>query len=252
MSQTGNSKTAIGERISDLEISYDRLAPHFRSYSKTRAAYLSAIDGIILQRISPEARSLLDVGSGDGFRAARLAASRSFSRFVLSDPSEEMVVCCRRQTATEVWQVGAEDLPDTAERFDVITCLWNVLGLVANAAERAEALQRMRSLLSVRGQLFLDVNNRYNARAYGWLSTFGRKSRDLLYPSETNGDVTFSWRVGEKLIASRGHVFRPSEVMGLIEGSGLKVKARHVIDYQTGERRRFTFTGQLFYELVKK
>ncbi|HEV7857590.1 MAG TPA: methyltransferase domain-containing protein [Pyrinomonadaceae bacterium] len=236
----------------NLDTSYDRLSPYFRSYSETRAAYLSAVDRIILQRISPQANSLLDVGSGDGLRAARLAAALSLPRLVLSDPSEKMADRCRLQPAASVWPVAAEDLPDAGERFDVITCLWNVLGLVANSAQRVAALRKMGALLSAQGQLFLDVNNRYNARAYGWLPAFGRAIYDLLRPSELNGDVSFSWQIGETLIHSSGHVFRPAEMSGLIESAGLKVRRRSVVDYQTGERRRFVFEGQLFYELAKK
>jgi 2-polyprenyl-3-methyl-5-hydroxy-6-metoxy-1,4-benzoquinol methylase len=195
---------------------------------------------------------LLDVGSGDGLRAARLAAALSLPRLVLSDPSEKMADRCRLQPAASVWPVAAEDLPDAGERFDVITCLWNVLGLVANSAQRVAALRKMGALLSAQGQLFLDVNNRYNARAYGWLPAFGRAIYDLLRPSELNGDVSFSWQIGETLIHSSGHVFRPAEMSGLIESAGLKVRRRSVVDYQTGERRRFVFEGQLFYELAKK
>jgi 2-polyprenyl-3-methyl-5-hydroxy-6-metoxy-1,4-benzoquinol methylase len=195
---------------------------------------------------------LLDVGSGDGFRAARLASALSLSRLVLSDPSEKMADCCRRQHAASVWPAAAEDLPDAGERFDVVTCLWNVLGLVADSAQRVAALRKMGSLLSAQGQLFLDVNNRYNARAYGWLPVFGRAIYDLLRPSDLNGDVSFSWQVGERLIHSSGHVFRPAEMSGLIESAGLKVVRRYVVDYRTGERRRFVFEGQLLYELAKK
>jgi 2-polyprenyl-3-methyl-5-hydroxy-6-metoxy-1,4-benzoquinol methylase len=252
MSKVKNSETEPDEETAQMETSYDRLAPYFRSYSQTRAAYLSAVDRIILQRISPHAKSLLDVGSGDGVRATRLASAHTLSRLVLSDPSEEMATRCRRQPATDVWPVAAEDLPDTMERFDIITCLWNVLGLIANSAKRVQALQKMRSLLSTQGQIFLDVSNRYNARAYGWLPTFGRALYDLFYSPETNGDVSFSWQIGERLIHSRGHVFRPGEMRGLIESAGLKVNQRYIVDYQTGAQRRFVFEGQLFYELVKK
>lgn len=236
-----------------LEKSYDHLAPHFRAYSEARAAYLGSIDRLILRRLPAGATSLLDVGSGDGVRAARLAARCSVSRLVLSDPSEEMVNSCRGlEGAAEVWHVAAEELPYVTERFDIITCLWNVLGLVSGAGQRAEALRRMRSLLSPEGRIFLDVNNRYNARAYGRLRTAGRVLYDLLRPSDANGDVSFSWRVGGKAIETRGHVFRPGEMKRLIEKSGLKVTARHVVDYETGELRGSTFAGQLFYELTKQ
>jgi SAM-dependent methyltransferase len=236
-----------------LEKSYDKLAQHFRSYSEVRAAYLGAIDRLILWRVPAGATSLLDVGSGDGVRAARLAARCSVSRLILSDPSEEMASRCRLlEGVTNVWRVAAEELPNAGERFDIITCLWNVLGLVSDTALRVEALRRMRTLLSPGGRIFLDVNNRYNARAYGRLRTAGRVLYDLLRPSDANGDVSFNWRVGGELIETRGHVFRPGEMKRLIEGAGLKVALRRVVDYETGEVRKSAFAGQLFYELAKK
>jgi SAM-dependent methyltransferase len=235
------------------EKSYDKLAQHFRSYSEARAAYLDSIDRLILRHVPAGATSLLDVGSGDGVRAARLAAQCSVSRLILSDPSEEMVSRCRLlEGVAEVWHVAAEELPDAGECFDVITCLWNVLGLVSDTALRVEALRRMRSLLSPEGRIFLDVNNRYNARAYGRLRTAGRVLYDLLRPSDANGDVSFSWRLGGELIETRGHVFRPGEMKRLIEGAGLKVMNRHAVDYETGQLRKSAFAGQLLYELAKK
>jgi SAM-dependent methyltransferase len=252
MSQSANIEVRTHRAVVKTETSYDRLAPFYRSYSERRAAYLNAIDRLIIERISPSAKSLLDVGSGDGLRAARLASTRALSRLVLSDPSEEMAARCRLQPTAEVWPVAAEDLPDTAESFDIITCLWNVMGLIANSAKRVEALRKMCSLLSTEGQLFLDVNNRYNARAYGWWPTCGRALYDLFHPSETNGDVSFTWQVGDRSISSRGHVFTPGEMKGLIASAGLKVKRRYIVDYQTGAERRFVFEGQLFYEFVRK
>jgi hypothetical protein len=74
----------------------------------------------------------------------------------------------------------------------------------------------------------------------------------LLNGNDLNGDVSFSWQVGERLIHSSGHVFRPIEMSGLIESAGLKVIRRYIVDYQTGERHRVAFEGQLFCELAKK
>ena len=84
--------------------------------------------------------------------------------------------------------VAAEDLPAN-ERFDVITCLWNVLGSVVDSDRRLRALKKMGSLLTEHGRLFVDVNNRYNARAWDDI-------RDFLavhYKFNTRIDTPF-WR----------------------------------------------------------
>jgi len=194
---------------------------------------------------------MLDVGSGDGVRAARLAAAKGIKHLVLSDPSERMLVSCREQLA-RVWAKAAEDLPDAGERFDVITCLWNVLGLVADSTKRLAALERMSRLLANQGQLFLDVNNRYNASSYGWAPTIRRMAYDLVSPADSNGDVAFTWRVDDREIQSTGHVFRPGEVKKLIKAAGLAVRHAHIIDYKSGALRRCRFAGQLFFELATR
>jgi 2-polyprenyl-3-methyl-5-hydroxy-6-metoxy-1,4-benzoquinol methylase len=231
---------------------YDLLAPHYRRISEMRAAYLNAIDRLILSRTQPGARSMLDVGAGDGVRAMRLAKAHGISTVVLVEPSVAMAELCRASQATQVLQVKAEEMPATAPSFDVVTCLWNVLGHIATPSLRLEALRRMRDGLVPRGQIFMDVNNRYNAPSYGWLRSFGRLAYDLLNPADENGDVEFVWRIAEQAISGRGHVFTPREMQQLIADAGLCIQRRYVIDYQTGKQRRFYFAGQLLYELAKR
>lgn len=235
--------------MTDGASAYDMLASVFRSLSQSRNAYLSSIDRIVVTRTPAGARALLDVGAGDGVRAWRIARSRRIPRLVLAEPSEAMSARCRRLRGAEVWRVRAEDLPEGGQKFDVITCLWNVLGHVENHQKRLLALRKIGSLLSDSGRIFLDVNNRYNARSYGRVKTLGRILYDRVLPSETNGDVSYTWRVGNQHIPYGGHVFTPGEMDSLVAGAGLRVSARYVIDYETGRRYRSLFRGQLFYVL---
>jgi SAM-dependent methyltransferase len=231
---------------------YDALAPHYRAYSQTKSEYLRAVDEIVKSRLASGALSLLDVGAGDGVRAQEIARACRVSRLVLAEPSPMMADYCRRLACAEVWQLGAEELPESTLKFDAVTCLWNVLGHVETGAKRLAALSRMRALLADGGLIFLDVNNRYNARAYGTLKTAARALFDLVSPSETNGDLSFEWEIGGRRIRARGHVFTPREVESLASRAGLRVRERHVIDYETGARRRFAFQGQLFYVLERE
>jgi 2-polyprenyl-3-methyl-5-hydroxy-6-metoxy-1,4-benzoquinol methylase len=162
-----------------------------------------------------------------------------------------MNILCRQREGAEVWNVEAENLPEREEGFDVITCLWNVLGHVRTGQKRLLALRKMRSLLYQDGLIFLDINNRYNAESYGWARSFARGLYDLLRPSETNGDVSFVWHIGRERIQSTGHVFSRREVETLISQAGLRVRKRYVISYETGEQRRYFFLGQLLYVLEK-
>lgn len=231
---------------------YDALALHYREYSDSKVAYLEAIDRLVIGRILPGTKSLLDVGAGDGVRAVRIAQARQIPTVVLAEPSEGMIAKCREQQVTDIWPVSAESLPDTGQRFEVITCLWNVLGHIPNHAARVRSLQSMRRLLAPEGVIFFDVNNRYNARSYGLLRTVGRMLYDFIRPSETNGDVSFDWHVDGKVIPSMGHLFTPGEVVRLIRESGLQMYHRYVVNYRTGRQGRFVFEGQLLYEVSRQ
>ncbi len=225
---------------------YDALAPHYRSFASGRAAYLAAVDAFVRENLPPAPRSLLDVGSGDGVRAMALAASCGIGRVVLSDASAAMVERCRALGAADVWAVPAQDLPAT-ETFDVVTCLWNVLGHVPGRVARLAALRRMREALAPGGRLFLDVQNRHNAAGYGWWRVLGRIAIDALMPDERRGDTSFDWRIADKTLRGHGHLFTPAEVSSLLREAGLRPLRRVAIDYMTGARSASALRGQLAF-----
>ena len=57
-----NENLMNGETEAKRSIPYDELAAHYRSVSAARAAYLRAVEEIIIRRIAGNANSLLDVG----------------------------------------------------------------------------------------------------------------------------------------------------------------------------------------------
>lgn len=230
--------------------SYDALAPHFAEYARSRAPYCDGVDRVILSRLGSRGGAWLDVGSGDGGRAVRLARAAFATRLVLSDPSPRMAAQCRQHEVSEVWQTTAEELPAYAASFDVITGLWNVLGLVDGTARRIVALRRLRALMAADGRLFVDVHNRYNARTAGPFLVSARMLRDRLWPSEANGSVAFTWTVGGERIPARGYLFTSGEVRCLFALSGLRVVHQCFIDYKTGDRRG-TWGGQMLFELAR-
>ena len=230
--------------------SYDALAPHFAAYARSRAPYCDGVDRTILSELRRDSGAWLDVGSGDGGRAVRLGKAAFITRLVLSDPSPQMVAQCRRHQVSEVWQTAAEELPAGPAGFDVITALWNVLGLVDGTKRRVAALTRMRALLAADGRLFVDVHNRYNARTAGPFLVSARMIRDCVWPSDVNGSVAFTWSVAAARIPSRGYLFTAGEMGRLFALSGLRVINRWFIDYETGGLRG-AWGGQMLFELAK-
>jgi 2-polyprenyl-3-methyl-5-hydroxy-6-metoxy-1,4-benzoquinol methylase len=244
------------QHFDDPVAAYDRLAAHYANLARRRELYLRGVEREVVSRIPSGTRALLDVGAGDGTRALRIASQRGIERIVLAEPSREMAG--KSAEHAEVWPVRAEDmdtsgpdrdvLPDpSSERFDVITCLWNVLGHVPSAEKRSFALTAIARLLAPQGRFFLDVNHRYNLRSYGILSTSARWIHDLFSSSESNGDVIAKWHAGGAAISTFGHVFTHREIMPLAGAAGLELEERIVIDYETGRIRPFAFQGNLLY-----
>lgn len=227
---------------------YDRLAPHYRAFAEDRSTYLDAVDRYVVKH-ARRGGSLLDVGSGDGVRAARIAEVIDASYVVLSEPSEGMYALCRQQGADETWHAPAQSLPDTERRFDTITCLWNVLGHLPGRDARVAALSGMRGLLAQGGQIFCDVNNRHNARAYGKARVLLRRLVDGVLPDERRGDAQFEWVVAGERIPATGHLFTPREMRELVRGAGLRIRDERSIDYASGISSVRPWDGQLLYRL---
>ncbi|MGD0201871.1 MAG: methyltransferase domain-containing protein, partial [Bryobacteraceae bacterium] len=161
----------------DPVAAYDRIAPVFPRLAAERRAYLDAVDRLVVSGIPPGSRSLLDVGAGDGARVSRIARASGLRELTLLEPSAVMRSRCPPEA--RIWAMRAEDLGREQGRFDVITCLWNVLGHIFPTAARAEVLRQFARLVSSTGTIFIDVNHRYNARHYGTLPTALRFLRDL-------------------------------------------------------------------------
>jgi len=240
------------EQFDDPVLAYDRLSQTYRELARRREPYLIAVEREILERVPAASKSLLDIGAGNGSRASRIASQAGISRIVLVEPSEKMIG--QTSNGAETWRTRAEALGarSSDEKFDVITCLWNVLGHIRGTAHRTKALGAAHSLLSDRGKLFLDVTHRYNVRSYGLVPTALRLLHDFLVRREENGDVVACWNIGESRIGTYGHVFAHREIMHLALTCGLKVEERVVIDYENGQVRRNAFQGNLLYVLRRR
>ena len=232
--------------VLDPVVAYDALASCYKSVLESRRQYLQKVEEIVVAHIGG-AESLLDVGAGEGTRTLRIGHAAGITRLVLLEPSAQMRNQCHE--AVEYWPCRASEIPETGCKFDVITCLWNVVGHLQNSDERSLVLSRLRTLLKPNGTIFLDVNHRYNAAAYGRTKTFLRMVHDLAFRSEKNGDVIVRWQVNGHDIRTRGHVFRQAELAGLFRDSGLKIRRRWVINYQNGLECRLPLAGNLLYQL---
>lgn len=232
MSSSRHSQSST--ELLDPVAAYDRLAPYYSHFAKRRDRYLRSVEQQIIARISAGASSLLDIGAGDGSRTMKIAASSGISRVVLVEASTKMASAA--PSGCELWRARFEELDtqSVSERFDVINCLWNVLGHIQGSENRAKAMSVASRLLSPDGLLFVDVIHRYNARSYGLVMTAARWLRDHFSPSDDNGDVTARWKTTAGEISTYGHVFTDAEMRRLAASAGLKFVESVGIEYDTG------------------
>lgn len=232
---------------------YDQMAPHYRAYAEQKTTYIQAVDKTILEHITPHAQSMLDVGAGDGVRALNLAQAAGIQNLVLLEPSSEMVNLCSALPVAAIWHGTADSLPDSyTPAFNLITCLWNVMGHMPDRDARVRALRKMAALLAPGGKIMLDVNNRHNTAAYGKYTVLGRRILDAIRPDERRGNVSFSWNINGLNIPANGHLFTPAEMRTLFQKAGLRLTKSFAIDYKSGARTTDLTKGQMFFILEKE
>lgn len=231
---------------------YDQMAPHYRAYAEQKSVYIDAVNKAILDNLPSNLKSMLDIGAGDGVRAFNLARAANIENLVLLEPSSEMVRLCTDLPVSAIWHGTADSLPASYDPlFDLITCLWNVMGHMPDTESRVRALRKMSALLAPGGRIMLDVNNRHNTAAYGKFTVFGRRLLDAIKPDERRGDVSFSWNINGVNIPANGHLFIPSEMMILFRNAGLRLTKSYAIDYKSGARTTDLTKGQMFFILEK-
>jgi trans-aconitate methyltransferase len=90
----GNASTKSAQGpVAILEpiAAYNLIASTYAQIAQRRQRYLDAIDGLIVERVPREVRSLLDVGAGDGRRTSKIANRVGAKRVVLLEPSAGIV-----------------------------------------------------------------------------------------------------------------------------------------------------------------
>ena len=225
---------------------YDAIGDTYTRESQARQPYLDAIDAIVVDRaVAAGARTLLDVGCGDGRRLRRIVDQTGVAAVGI-DSSPRMVATAR-EAGIEAHVVDIVDpgpaWPFDGRGFDIVTALWNVVGHVGGPTDRHRALATMRGLLDDAGQLILDVNNRYNAAEYGWLAAVRNRVNDALRRG-SGGDFVIRRTVDGRDVETMTHVFSPGEIEALVHAAGLTPIESRFVDYADGRTDRGRWSGQ--------
>lgn len=225
---------------------YDSIATSYSEQSKRRLAYLNAIDDYIVGKISNLSNSnYLDIGSGDGRRAIKIAQSIPEVQLTLVDDSTGMLHQVEDDSVT-VHNLSFFDYK-TTKKFDVITCLWNVIGHFPDKDFRLQFFKSVEHVLADKGRLFFDVNNRYNINHYGTKNVMKSLVKDRNNDSE-NGWFT----LGEADEQTKVYIHNPFDIEEYLKDTSLKIIDTLYVNYESGKVEDTFFEGQLFYILGKK
>lgn len=220
---------------------YDSIADEYVRVREKRNIYLHKIDSMIIEDFYMKAKSILDVGSGDGARGMKIFQSINADEICMVEESKEMVKNIERDERINVY-LGSIQTFQSQQNFDLILCLWNVLGHVNTFDERIRILKRLKNYLSTDGVIAIDFNNRHNYKHYGIVNVF----RNLLKSVFMKEPGWFDIKNHD--INTKVYIHSFFEIKHMVSLAGLRVKSLRIVDYDNGDEYRNLFKGQfLFY-----
>lgn len=209
---------------------YAKNYDYYENEKSEKASYMEAVNSFVAKNF--EDGPILDVGCGDGMRALKVFSEYK-SDIVGLDSCLEM---CEKANQNGIKNVLYENIISPSENmmsrfqgcFGTILCLWNVLGHIIHLEDRERAVRNMSELLTTRGILFVDVNNRLNMDQYGFfhsmrngiLGIFQKKKGIFMLP--INNLIT------QVYLSTRG------EFIDLLNSGGLCVERVIYINYRDG------------------
>ncbi|MBQ0013025.1 MAG: class I SAM-dependent methyltransferase [Proteobacteria bacterium] len=230
---------------------YDNLAAGYRTYSQSRLLYLNTVDSVVKQYLTSKS-SIIDFGSGDGVRIHNIAKNIT-TKLCLVENSDNMLARIKGlyPHALVLSQSFSDTNFYTDNKYDIATCLWNVLGHLGNEQQILTGLKNIKKSVCQNGIVILDVNNRHN------ISQYKKKAvrniiKDLFTYKFGNGDIKFNISMNGQNIPSYVHIFNKYEIEKLIKAAGFVIKSKFYINYANGNIEKSPLFGQLCYILTVK
>lgn len=227
---------------------YDSAAAHYVEMSTGRCEYLRGVDQIVIQNLKDiHAQNLLDIGAGDGRRSKFLANALGIKQVIAVESSLKMAAEAREQLGEKNVLVGdATKLEFPEEYFDGVVSLWNVFGHIPSREGRIAVLNKISKSLKPGGRCIIDVNNRYNARHYGWWAVVRNVFNDAIRKRDGGW---FPLQIGG--VEGKVYIHRPAEFENYLPEANLKVERTHYIGYESGAVRKMPWQGQFVYVLSR-
>lgn len=224
---------------------YDSIAKEYAAISAKRKPFLEQVNALIIAN-TPKGGDYADIGAGDGMRSSVIAHGIEARSCTLIDESAELLGHVPKDLKTEIIQDSIVTL-DLQERFDVVSCLWNVLGHLPDLEQRDEAVLRIARSVRPGGLAFIDVNNRYNVLEYGLENVMRNVKADAC------GTIGRGWYpIAQSNSETKVYIHHPFELDPILERSGFKIVQRFHVDYLSGDLQAEFWKGQVLYMLRKR
>ncbi|MBT4763458.1 class I SAM-dependent methyltransferase [bacterium] len=226
---------------------YDAMSSQYQNVSNKRRKYIFSINELIYKHCAGVVNSYLDAGCGDGIRSSDIQKKIQPNKTVLIDSSIKMIELSRKNTKNSTCVHSSIEDFTCDNKFDLITCLWNVFGHIESEEKRIKSLINLRKLLSNDGLLMIDINNRYNL-----YYTYKEVLKNIFFSiqrKESNNWHTFDFN-GKKYQTYISSYF---EMKRCIRNAGLDIVYKYGVDYEDGKlSSNYLTNGQVFFVLKKK
>ena len=223
---------------------YDLIATEYKNISLKKKIYLNSVNKIIIKYLRKK-KNILDAGSGDGLRLEKIRKKLKNKNFSAIEPSKKMYGLFKKNSKIPIKNIGLENIKDLNQKFDAITCLWNVFGHVSTNEKRLNILKDIKKKLNPKGYLIFDVNNRHNAKQYGIIKIIYRVLVDKFFFNEKRGDAKYEIIQENKKVKGNGHLFTIGEIELLIKKSNFQLKKVYFVNYSNGKVEKTPFFGQI-------
>jgi len=226
---------------------YNNIADTYQNQVNSKIKYLNAVDDFIVSTMKEQSvRNYLDIGTGDGRRAFKLIEAMGIGGdIVLVDDSGNMLSAIANHEKVTVFNDTIFNFKRDA-KFQLVTCLWNVLGHLPSKIDRINLFKLVEAHLAPNGVFIFDVNNRYNTSYYGFKSVSNNLKKDHF-----NEDNAGWFSLGDPPNETQVYIHSPFDIEEYIVSTDLVLEKTLYKDYITGEVRDTFFEGQLIYKLRK-
>ena len=207
---------------------------------QNRKLYIESINNLIFSFAQKPINYYLDAGGGDGVRATVISKKLDAKHTVLIDSSQCMIDLVKSKNFENVSCIKIADFKYN-HKFNLVTCLWNVVGHIQSRKERLASLVNLKNHLSDDGLLIIDVNNRYNIN-YGIINIIKNILKDLFpYKSKKNGWFNFEYKKKSFPV----YLHSPFEILRDLKRIGFRDIKSFAVDYNNGNVYKNLFFGQI-------